>query len=103
MEIEAWFLADHNLFGHIDNSLTPQYIWEQLKYDLLQDDPETAYDHPAKIIEKIYDLVNKQYKKREKEAYKIAESLNYEYLCLDLREKKKIASFFLFLRELETL
>jgi hypothetical protein len=103
MEIEAWFMADPNLFSHIDKSLTPEHIREELKYDLLQDDPELVYNHPAGVIEKIYELAGKHYKKREKDAYKIVESLNYEHLCLDVREQNKITSFFLFLAELENL
>mgnify|MGYP000896889611 CR=1 FL=1 len=101
MEIESWFLADPNLFENIDTKLTANYIQTYLQYDLLQNDPEIVYDHPANVLEKIYDLAGRHYRKREKDIYQIAESLRYDYLCLDVKQQKKIASFFLFLEELE--
>ena len=103
MEVEAWFLADPDLFTQIDHRLTSQYILEKLQYDLRHDDPEIRYEHPAAAVGKIYELVGKQYRKRESDAYNIAKSINYNYLFLDVREQNKIASFFLFLSELETL
>lgn len=103
METEAWFLADHHLFGKIDGSLTPDRIHRELQYDLQRDDPEIAYEHPAKVIEKIYGLAGKTYGKHEKDAYQLANAMDYKRLRLEAREGRKIASFFLFLDELQSL
>lgn len=103
MEIEAWFLGDPGLFQKIDALLTPEYIEQQLGYDLSTADPEIAYDHPAEVIERIYKLVGKKYGKHEKDAYQIAHHINYAYLCLDVKEQKKIPCFFLFLSEIAEL
>ena len=100
METEAWFLADTNLFEKIDKRLTQEYIREQLRYDLEQEDPESTLNHPAKIINDIYSLVDLSYKKRQGDCYKIAHNIDYDYLYLDVREQNKISSFFQFADEL---
>lgn len=96
METEAWFLAEFNLFSRINSRLTHTYINEKSNYDLVNDDPE-SYSHPAKIVDKIYRLVDLRYKKREEQSYKIAHNIDYDFLCLDVKEMGKISSFFYFL------
>jgi hypothetical protein len=100
MEIESWFLADHNMFSKIDATLTPEYIKKEMKIDLENDDPEEDYNKPAKLVDKIYNLAGKRYKKRQKQSYKIAHSINYDYLYLETRGKK-ISAFHLLIDILE--
>lgn len=100
MEIEAWFLADHDMFTKIDSKLTPKYIQNELGYDLIHNDPEFEYKNPAFVIDKIYSLVGKKYKKGIA-SHGIVKNIDFEFLCLDLPDKK-IPSFFLFVKEIES-
>ena len=89
MEIEAWFIADHNVFEKISYILTPEYIKENSGIDLIENDPEIAYEHPTNEIKKIYKLVEKQYGKHERQICEITDNLDYDYLD----KSNKIASF----------
>jgi len=100
MEVEAWFLADYSLFERIDTRLSAQYIKEKLAIDLTRDDPET-YSHPAKVVNDIYQLIGRSYKKREKQCYEIVHKINYNYLYADEKVQKKISSFFYFLKHID--
>jgi hypothetical protein len=102
MEVEAWFLADPGLFERVDGQLTAEHIKAELGVDL-EEDPEVAYAHPARVIKDIYGLVDLLYRKKAADTYKIADSIDYDTLCLDAQEKGKIDSFFRFVRELEQL
>jgi len=102
MEIEAWFLADYGLFKRIDERLTPQYIHEKIGEDLIKNDPEN-YQHPAHIIDNIYRLIGRRYKKREKQCYEITSNIDYDFLCLDEGIKSKISSFFYFLKCIDSM
>jgi len=96
MEIEAWFLADYNLFSRMNSQLTPEYIQEETSYDLVNDNPESYY-HPSKVVDDIYKLIGQRYKKRKKQSYKITHNIDYNFLFLDVAESGKISSFFYFL------
>lgn len=80
-EIEAWFLADCNVFSKINPILTPDYIKNNTSYDLVNDIVED-YDNPPEIVNKILKLIGQQYKKKEKDVYKITYRIDYSYLCL---------------------
>ncbi|MCK4799045.1 MAG: DUF4276 family protein [Spirochaetes bacterium] len=99
MEIEAWFLAEYTLFQRIDSVLTVQYIKEKLKIDLIKVNPENI-KHPSGTINKIYQLINKKYKKREKQSYQICYKIDYAKLCFDEMILNKINSFKLFIKEI---
>lgn len=103
MEVEAWFLAEPGLFERVDAQLTADHIKAELGVDLEEDDPEVAYNHPAKVIKDIYGLVGQLYRKKAADTYKIVDSIDYDTLYLDAQEKGKIDSFFRFVRELEQL
>ncbi|KWT84932.1 DUF4276 family protein [Candidatus Magnetominusculus xianensis] len=96
MEIEAWFLADVDLFLKIYPSLTHDKIIEELKINLKNDNPE-MYDHPAEIVSKIYDLVDQTYGKHETDSYRIAYNINYDYLLgsEDVLNKVKSLKYFI--------
>ena len=76
MEIEAWFLADCDLFERIHPIAAVNVIRERLNIDLIHDDPE-SYDHPTEILKDIFNLFDEKYKKREKQVHKIAAKSDY--------------------------
>lgn len=96
MEIEAWFLADYNLFSRIDPILTVSVINKRLGIDLEHDNSE-LYDHPAVIISQIYGLIGRTYKKRQADAYRIVYSIDYNYLCINEDVLNKMGSWKYFL------
>ncbi len=97
MEIEAWFLADYNLFSRVNQKLSPNFIKDKLKIDLFRDNPE-LYDRPATIVDRIFRLSGEKYKKREKQSYKICYNIDYAFLCCSDEVHQKISSFKYFLR-----
>lgn len=82
MEIEAWFLADYQLFNKINSIATPELINEKLGIDLINSNPE-SYSHPSEVINKIYNLIGMKYKKREKQTFNIVNNIDFELLCSD--------------------
>jgi len=96
MEIEAWFLADYNLFSRINEKLTPDFIKNKLNVDLLRGNPE-LYNRPATIVDKIFRISGEKYKKREKQSYKICYKIDYEFLCCTEEVHQKVSSFKYFL------
>jgi len=82
MELEAWFLADPNVFSKISPQLTPAYINDSINVNLLQINSESL-PHPSETINRIYQLLGQSYKKTEDQAYQITERLDYEVLCSD--------------------
>jgi hypothetical protein len=81
-EIEAWFLADTEHFGHYNPLLTPAFIQQKIGVDVAQQDVEQI-PHPAELLKKIYNLVGGTYDKKFKEAHRVVNILNYEYLYLE--------------------
>lgn len=100
MEIEAWFLADYACFQKIDSSLTPTYIDNALGIHIQTDDIE-AYDHPAVMIDKIFRLIGRRYKKHEEDSFQICSAIDFSELYLNDDVKSRIPSFELFLRKFE--
>jgi hypothetical protein len=100
MEIEAWFLADHDLFERLNPTATAKTIKERLDIDLIKDDPE-SYEHPAEKVKAIFNLFDENYKKKEKQSHKIAANLDYNYLICSDEVLKKINSFHYFVKYLD--
>lgn len=96
MEIEAWFLSDYNLFSTIESSATYSFIKQKLNINLAIENPE-SYDHPSKVINNIFNLSGKEYKKREADSYKIAYKIDYEFLCCSREVLDKVKSWNYFL------
>lgn len=92
MEIEAWFLADFNLFSRINPLATCEYIRNNLHIDLKRKNPEN-FRHPSDIVDRIYQLFGDRYKKREKQAYKIAYHLDYTLLYSSEEILNKVSSW----------
>ena len=103
MEIEAWFLADPFFLKRINCLATPQYIKKELSIDLLRKNPEN-FDHPAEIINRIYQLFgeNNKYKKTEDQIYSIVNNLDFEHL-LSGKTLRKIKSWNHFFTNLKTI
>ena len=62
MEIEAWFVQEFSHFGRISPALTRTKIKNSLGYDIENDCAENVL-HPAELINKIYGLGGKSYRK----------------------------------------
>jgi hypothetical protein len=100
MEIEAWFLADYNFFTKVDKSLTVKTINDNLNISIRHDDIE-SYDHPAKLIDRIYRIANKRYKKRESDSYTICSHIDFDDLYLNTNKRNRIPSFDSFVKKLD--
>jgi len=98
METEAWFLCDAHVFDRIHSSLTPGYIQAKLNLDLVNDDPEIAYDAPSETLDSILRLVNLRYRKHEAEVDSVVNNIDYSYLCSCFT---RVDSFFKFLDALD--
>ena len=81
-EIEAWFLADKNLFERINGIATEKKITELIGNSEWWKNPELV-EHPAGIVNKIYKLFGSKYKKREYQSYKIAHEVDFETMIED--------------------
>ncbi len=94
MELEAWFLADPNIFSKISCKLTSEYIKNKININLSEINPESL-PHPAETINKIYNLVGRSYKKTEDQAYEISTRLDFDLLYSDdtLSEVKSLKYF----------
>lgn len=76
METEAWFLGMYRCFQKVDARLTPVYISEVLKLDLITDDPERTVFHPANYLERIYENVGQKYEKSKSNTEVLMSGLN---------------------------
>jgi hypothetical protein len=92
MELEAWLLGLDNLRLKLDSLLTVEFIQERLGYDLAILDPETAFFHPAAILDEILTLVGQRYSKSKDQMERILELVEAEDF-LQLAESGKCASF----------
>ena len=81
-EIEAWFIADTEHFVRYNPLLTPAFIQQKIGIDVAQQDVEQI-SHPAELLNQIYSLVGGTYDKKLKEAHRVVNILNYEYLYLE--------------------
>jgi len=88
METETWFLGLYEIFERIDSKLTPQFILENLKINLEEIDPETTVFHPYPLVRKIFQLANKDYRKKKEDIEKITSQLSkQDYETLLARNK----------------
>ena len=76
MELEAWWLSMYNLFSKIDARLTQRLIEEELSYDLSKIDPQKAFFHPAREVEKIFELIGSRYDKSRDDVEKITSRID---------------------------
>lgn len=87
MEIEAWFLQEANHFGLIDVSLTLEKIRASNFFDPSIGNAENDIDHPSEMLNNIYQLAQKSYKKRKNNIVRTVNALDYSNLYFNLRDK----------------
>ena len=49
-----------------DSNCTASFINEKLEYDLINDDPEITYNHPSAVLNEIFQLIDREYRKKTK-------------------------------------
>jgi hypothetical protein len=99
MEIETWLLSDKEVFRRINETLTIDYIDDQLGIDLSNGNPED-FDKPSSIIAKIFGLVGDRYEKTEDDCYKIISRIDFCNLCFSEDILSKVLSLKYFLEKL---
>jgi len=99
METEAWFLCDWHMLERIDARLTADCIKSHLDLDIVNDDPEEAYDHPSKTLDDILKLVQLRYRKKSSEIDTVVRNIDIQYLCSCT---SKIDSFSKFVTKLDS-
>jgi hypothetical protein len=67
METETWILGMSEFLELLDERLTHNFIHENLKINLDTIDPEAEIPNPATVLSRIFQLVNKDYRKRQGE------------------------------------
>jgi hypothetical protein len=83
METEAWLLALQQVFENIDTRLTATFIQRNLGFDLNSIDPEAEFFHPANVVEQIFELIGRTYRKKEGDIETVVSSLakaDYQHL-----------------------
>jgi hypothetical protein len=93
MEIEAWLLGLQQAFQRMDARLTPQYIQEQLNYNIEEIDPETFFFHPANDVSNLYRLAGRgNYDKSKGDVHAIVSYIEKDDY-LDLKNSDRCHSF----------
>lgn len=76
MELEAWWLSMYNLFAKINDQLTVNFIENNLGYNLANIEPEKKFFHPSLEIDKIFQLVESNYKKHFSDVESITSNID---------------------------
>ena len=76
MELEAWFLAIYHIFERINSLLSVEYIESELGINLANIDPQTEFFKPSEEVNRIFQLVGLQYKKKEHDVESICSKIN---------------------------
>ena len=93
METEAWILGVSNIFQKIDIQLTPDFIKNQLDFDIETTDPETTFFHPAKTLSEIFECAGlSPYSKSKQEINQIMGHIEKDDF-IQLRDAHKCNSF----------
>ncbi len=95
MEVEAWFLKEDRHFIKLHQSLTPSFIKSECGFNPKTDDV-TQVKQPSVTLNKIYQLVGRQYKKKYKHAQRTVSLINYENLYAEVT--KQVVSLAIFLQ-----
>ena len=80
MELEAWFLGIYDIFKRINSILSVEYIENELGFNLADIDPQTEFFKPAEEVNRIFQLVGLQYKKKEHDVESICSNINNDDL-----------------------
>lgn len=79
MEIESWFISECSHFERIHPNLSSGYILSNTGMNPCDDNIELIYN-PALALDQIYKLVGLRYNKKEKNASRTINNLNYHSL-----------------------
>lgn len=85
LEIEAWFLNEWTHLARISPVLTPEYIEASVVGLDLRTVAAEDLPHPATLTDQIYRLVGMSYRKRESDALRIMNALDFNRLYFDVR------------------
>lgn len=80
MELEAWFLGIYDIFMRINSILSAEYIENELGFNLADIDPQTEFFKPSEEVNRIFQLVGLQYKKKEHDVESICSNINNDDL-----------------------
>ena len=86
METETWLIGELNHYTNLDSSLTLTHIKDNL-IDLENIDFEKDITNPADMLHAIYQLKGKNWEKTESQITETIESLDYENLYCETRNK----------------
>jgi hypothetical protein len=100
MEVETWFIADYQLFERQNNLLTVDFINSNLNISIHSDEIE-HYRHPSVIIDRIYRLVGRRYRKRESDSNSICSFIDFLELCYNEEKTSRIPAFSSFLQMID--
>lgn len=94
MEIEAWFLAEVSHFSNIHPTLTLESIKSILQFDPENDNIEIRPE-PAKDLNHVYSTAGFEYNKSRSIVQKTVDALDYDIMCLDVRNRVERLGLFL--------
>lgn len=94
-EIEAWFLNECTHFQKVSPILTAEEIKTHSKFNPATDSAEDLVRHPAGLLDKIYTLAGKNYKKREAETHRLISKIDFGEIYVTVREKSNSLRNFL--------
>lgn len=80
MEMESWMLAAYEIFEKHDKKLTLKNINNKLGYDISKVDPQIKFYHPTRIVEQIFSISNKEYKKKSNQSESLSSYFTQEVI-----------------------
>lgn len=83
MEVEAWFLGEHNHLTKIGRGITPAEVAHALGFDPSVDNMELRAQ-PADDLHAVYQLVGRAYNKTRVHVQRTVDVLDYEHLYVSL-------------------
>jgi len=93
-EIEAWFIAETSHFTKIHTSLNSAFIKDNIGVDIGDINIEEI-DHPAELLNNIYQLVGLAYKKNERYFQRTVDAMNLDSFTNNCSNRSKFLDLFL--------
>ncbi len=78
MELEAWMLGAYQIFSNYNSKLSLENINKTLGVNLEEIDPQSFFFHPAKTVNDIFGIANKEYKKKSKQSESLSSHFNVD-------------------------
>lgn len=92
-EIESWFISEESHFEKIDETLTLSFIQKSLNIDLVNIDIEEI-EHPAELLNNIYQLAGLAYRKKERHFHRTIDALDFDLLISNCIQKSSYLKSF---------